>query len=416
MLTDVQIRKAKPSEKPYRLPDGGGLHLFITAAGGKLWRMRYEVAGKEKLLSFGPYPDVTLAEARERRDESRRMLRQGIDPSMAKKKAKLLQARSAVATFEGIAREWHAQNEKSWTPTHAGDVIRSLERDVFPTIGATPIREIDAAGVLGLLRAIEARQAIETARRLRQRMSAVFVFAIASGRAEADPAAIVQNALAPLKKGRQPAVTDLEKAREVLRAADATPAHPATKLALRILALTAVRPGALITTPWAEFDAIEASDPLWRIPAERMKLRLHMKDDEARDHLAPMSRQAMEAIAELRRITGRGPLAFPNTRHSHRPMSGNAIGYLLNRAGYHHRHVPHGWRATFSTIMNERFPADRAVIDFMLAHVPGNKVEAAYNRSAHLARRKELAQIWADLLMVDQLPAEELFSRPRKSA
>jgi integrase len=224
-------------------------------------------------------------------------------------------------------------------------------------------------------------------------MSAVFVYAIASGLSEADPAAIVKGAMAPLVKGRQPAVTDLAGAREVLARVEATPAHPTTKLANRLLALTVVRPGEVRAVKWAEFEDLEGPSPLWRIPAERMKM--------GREHLVPLSRQAVEVLLAVRQFTGRGPLVFPSTRHAHRPMSENAIGYLLNRAGYHGRHVPHGWRATFSTIMNEQHRADRQVIDLMLAHAPDDKTESAYNRAQHLSRRRELAQIWADLLLAD---------------
>jgi integrase len=268
--------------------------------------------------------------------------------------------------------------------------------------------------VLALLRVIEKRDAKETARRVRQRMSAVFLYAISSGRAENDPAAVVKGAMAPMKKGKQPAIIDLEKAREMLAKAEAEPAHPVTKLALRILALTAVRPGTLATTPWTEWADLDTAEPLWQIPAERMKLRLQHKDDEARDHLVPLSRQAVEAIAALRTISGRGPVAFPNTRHAHKPMSENAMGYLLNRAGYHHKHVPHGWRATFSSVMNERFPADKPVIDLMLAHTPKDKVEGAYNRALHLTRRRELAQLWADLILEGARPATDLLIGPRR--
>jgi integrase len=413
VLTDSQIKKAKAAEKAYRLTDGGGLHLFVTPAGGKIWRQRYLFGGQEKLLTFGPYPQISLAEARQRRDDAKGDLREGRDPSAVKKLRKLAKP-TATDTFESVAREWHTLQSPMWTPIHAGDVIHTLERDVFPDLGHLALDAISAPEVLRVLRKVEDRGSKETARRLRQRISSVFVYAIASGRASNDPGATVQRAMAPVKKGRQPAVTDLDEARQMLRNAERWPASPVTKLALRILALTAVRPGTLITTPWAEMDELDPDFPVWQIPAARMKLRLHLKDDEARDHLVPLSRQAVEAIDALRQMTGRGPLMFPNARRAHLPMSENAIGYLLNRAGYHQKHVPHGWRATFSTVMNERFKSDRQVIDLMLSHVPKDKVEGAYNRAAHLERRAELAQEWADLLMQDQAPAASLLTGPRK--
>jgi integrase len=245
--------------------------------------------------------------------------------------------------------------------------------------------------VLGVLRTIEARPALETARRVRQRMSAVFVYAIALGVGESDPAAIVRGAMAPMVKGRQPAITDLAEARKVLADVEAIPAHPTTKLANRLLSLTVVRPGELRAARWGEFEGLAGAEPLWRVPAERMKMK--------REHLVPLSRQAVAVIEAVRPLTGRCPLVFPSTRHAHLPMSENAIGYLLNRAGYHSRHVPHGWRATFSSVMNEAHRVDRHVIDLMLAHAPQDKTEAAYNRAIHMERRRELAQLWADMLL-----------------
>jgi len=414
MLTDTKIRTAKPAEKAFKLADGAGLHLFVSPAGGKLWRFRYEFGGKEKLLSLGQYPAVSLLDARKARDEAKATLRAGKDPSIAKRLQKLSGATNASTTFELIAREWHTLQKPGWVARHADDVIDSLEREVFPEIGNAPIREIGAPEVIALLRTIEGRGAKETARRIRQRMSAVFVYAISTGRADADPAAAVQKAMAPLKKGRQPAIVDLGEARMMLAKAEAEHAHPVTKLALRILALTAVRPGTLAETPWSEWADIDPAEPVWQIPAARMKLKLHHKDDAARDHLVPLSKQAVEAIGALRTISGLGPLAFPNTRHAHKPMSENALGYLLNRAGYHGHHVPHGWRATFSSVMNERFPADKPIIDLMLAHVPKDKVEGAYNRALHLPRRRELAQAWADLILDGAQPATALLHGRRR--
>ncbi len=412
-LTDAQIRSVK-SEKPKKMWDGDGLSLFISAAGGKLWRYRYTFGGKEKLLSLGQYPALSLSAARAARNDAKAILKSGRDPSVVKKLGRLATVAASANTFEAIGREWYELQKPQWTERHADDVLTSLERDVFPALGSIPIDDIAAANVLALLRSIEKRGAKETARRIRQRMSAIFVYAISSGRAQNDPAAIVKGAMAPMVKGRQPAVTDLDEARAMLRKAEAEKAHPVTKLALRLLALTVVRPGTLATTPWAEWADLDADQPIWHIPAERMKMRKQHKDDEARDFLVPLSTQAVDAIATLRVLTGRGPLAFPNSRFAHKPMSENAIGYLLNRAGYHHKHVPHGWRATFSSVMNELYPADRHVIDLMLAHVPKDKVEGAYNRARYLDRRRELAQAWADLLLKDAVDPVDLLLGPRR--
>ncbi|MET4041846.1 integrase [Bradyrhizobium sp. RT6a] len=412
MITDTQCRKAKPAEKPFKLTDGGGLYLHVTPAGGKHWRCRYEFAGKEKVLTFGPYPAISLTDARAKRDSAKATLRTGRDPSVVRKLEKANLAFSDQATFESIAREWHTLNKMRWTPVHAGDVLRSLERDVFPDLGALPIREIQAPAILNTLRKIESRPAIETARRVRQRMSEVFVYAIASGRADTDPASMVQSALAPLIKGQRAAVTDLGGVRAVLMKFESEPAHAVTKLAHRLLALTAVRPGTLITTPWTEFDGLDSG--VWTIPAARMKLIRKRKQDDDYDHLVPLSRQAREVIDLLRTITGGGRYAFPNTRHIHQPLSENAIGYHLNRVGYRDKHVPHGWRSSFSTIMNEAYPGDHAVIELVLAHKPANEVAAAYNRAKHLQRRRELLQIWADLILADAVPAGSLLHGPRR--
>lgn len=414
MLTEAQVKKVKSSDKAFRLVDSGGLHLFVTPAGGKLWRMRYKFHGKENTLSLGQYPDRSLVEAREARDRAKEVLKHGRDPSVVKKVSRLSVAASNATTFEPVAREWFDLQKPRWAVRHANDVIESLERDVFPDLGTLPLAEIKAPTVLAVLRKVERRGAKETARRLRQRISAVFVYAISSGRAVDDPAAVVMQAMAPIRKGRQPALVDLEAAREMLRRTEQIPAYPVTKLAIRLLALTAVRPGTLAQTPWSEFADLDPDQPVWQIPAERMKLLLQYKDDEARSHIVPLSRQAVETIEAIRSITGKGPYVFPNGRHAHKPMSENAMGYLLNRAGYHQKHVPHGFRSTFSTIMNEKFSADRAIIDFMLGHVPKDNVEGAYNRALYLPRRVELAQIWADLIMHEAPPAGELLEGPRK--
>jgi integrase len=411
MLTDAQVKRVKPKDKPYKLSDAGGLFLYVAPTGNLSWRLKYRFAGKEKLLTFGGYPHVSLAKARAKRDDAKRLLRDGIDPGAK-------EASVDGPTFEAVARDWFERNKGRWAPRHADDVIGSLERDIFPTLGGKPIRSITAAMVLKALQPIEDRPAIETAKRIRQRMSSVFVFAISSDLAENDPAAVVKGALRPmLKKGKQPAITDLEQARAMLRQIEATPSSPVTRMGNRLLALTNVRPGELRGVAWTEFEALESDTPIWRIPAARMKLALHKKDEAAHDHIVPLSRQAVELIEEIRPLTGRSAFVFPNDRHSHKPMSENAIGYLINRAGYYGRHVPHGWRATFSTAMNDRAEregrsSDRAVIDLMLAHVPANKVEGAYNRAAFMERRREIAQEWADMLLEGMPSASELLEGP----
>lgn len=414
LLTDAKARNAKPKAAPYYLADGRGLSLYVSPAGSKLWRFRYRFGGKPKTLTFGEYPGLALVDARERHARARQALHDGRDPAIVEQDNREVQARRAADTFERVAREWHSMTNSRWTDVHSGNVLDSLEKDVFPSLGDKPLRDITPAMVIEVLRAVEARSAFETARRIRQRMSMVFGYAIAGGRCDADPAAIVEQALAPLPpKGRQPAVKTLEEARQVLVATESIPASPITKLAMRFLALTVVRPGTLASTPWDELSDLDADEPVWRIPAARMKLKKAFKGDETRDHLVPLPPSAIEILKALKPLTGRSPFLFPNDRHIRKPMSENALGYLLKRAGYSGTHVPHGWRSTFSTVMNERRRHDRSAIDLMLAHVPKDAVEAAYNRAEHMKLRREIAEEWARLLLKNLPPASELLNGRR---
>ncbi|MFT8440155.1 tyrosine-type recombinase/integrase [Acetobacter fabarum] len=406
MLTDTAVKTAKAKEKAYRLADSEGLFIHVMPTGKKFWRMRYRSQGKEQTLTFGPYPAVSLRDARSMRDNAKDMIRQGIDPAQTGKLAPGLSFAREEDSFEKVAREWYAQRKDLWRPRHAYDVLHSLERDVFPIIGSLPTAEINARVVLHVLKQIEDRGAIETAHRIRQRMSDVFVHAIATGRADNDPATIVKAALRPVQRGRQPAITDLAQAREMIGRVESSAAHPVTLLAFRLLYLTAVRPGEIRGALWNEFQDLNSAEPLWVIPAERMKIK--------RDHIVPLTPQAVAVVNALRPFTARWPHLFPNARRPKVVMCENALGYLLNRAGYHGRHVPHGFRSTFSSTMNERYPQDHAVIELMLAHVSRDKVAGAYNRALHLPRRRELAQLWNDLILEGQVSIEALASGKRK--
>jgi len=400
LLTDLQIRRAKPRVKSYRLTDAQALVIMITPAGGKVWQYRYRIAGKAKTLSLGGWPEIGLAEARAARDHARKLLREGKDPGVEKKVTKLAARVARTNTFEAVALEWHKLQSETWSAKHAQDVLDTLARDLFPKIGKLPVHEVTGPVLLSAIRPIETRGARETAHRVRQRAEAIFDFAKALGFANDNPARPMVAALKPIIRGRQPAVTKLEDARKVLAAAEATQSRAITLLALRFLALTVVRPGELRSALWTDFPKGSNHPAEWFIPAERMKMK--------REHIVTLSRQAIEVIEVLRPLTGRGIYLFPSARSFMKPMSANAIGYLINRAGFHQRHVPHGWRATFSTVMNERFKEDRQIIDLMLAHSKKDKTEAAYNRALHLERRAELSQIWADLLLADAPPAAEL--------
>lgn len=419
MLTDARIRAAKPRPKPYKLTDANRLYLLVTPSGGKLWRWSYNFDGKQKGMAFGAWPQVTLADARLKRDEAQTLLNEMRDPAIAKKLKVEEALEASRQTFERVAREWFAINRSRWAVVHQNDVIRSLERDVFDTIGDIPIAQLTPPLVLAVLREVEARGAIETARRVRQRISGVFVYAIAQGIAQIDPAEKLGAVLKPLRKGRQPAITDLLPLRKMILTAEEDPARPVTRLALRLLALTAVRPSELRGAEWREFEDLNGKLPLWRIPAARMKGDLDRKDELNGDHLVPLTPQAVAVLRALYPLTGDGRMLFPSNRHGQKPMSENAIGYLLNRAGYHGHHVPHGFRAAFSTIMNEWAERegkehDRKVIDLMLAHVPKEKVEGVYNRAAYMPRRRELATIWADMLSEGLPDPVVLVERPAK--
>ena len=390
MLSNAAVKAARPSSRAYKKFDERGLFLFVKPNGLKSWRLRYRIGGREKLLTLGQWPDLQLVDARTSAEEARGLVAQGVDPSVRKVAVQ-------IRTFESVAREWHAVQLERWTARHAADVIDSLARDVFPELGALPIGAIGAPAVLQILRDVEARGSIETARRIRQRISAVFCFAIAEGLVEQDPAGVVSRALRPAPIARrQPALTDLADLHDLLAACERAGGLPIVRLASRFLALTAVRMGALIGATWDEIEDLDGDAPLWRIPAARMKLKRARKSDSANDHLVPLSR---EAVAVLKAARDNG---F-DTRSSGVifPINEAAIGSLYKRAGFRDRHVPHGWRASFSTIMNERFPLERAAIDMALAHTPkgASESEAAYNRATLLDQRRTLFARWGEMLI-----------------
>lgn len=422
MLTDVQIKKAKGAEKPYKLADSGGLFLLVSTTGNRSWRMKYRFGGKEKLLTFGRYPDVSLIKAREEREKAKATLRDGRDPSIVKKQDAAARTLGATNTFEACARAWFDLNKPRWSAVHAGNVIESMEADLFPAIGAMPVKDVTEAILLDALRKVEQRGAIETAHRLRQRASGVFAYAAAGGLRTGDPAAVVKSLLKPKPKAsKQPALTDLAECRQLIGDVEAERASPITKLANRLIALTAVRSAVQRHARWSEFEGLDGANPIWRVPPGTMKLALKLKDDITFEHIVPLSRQAVEVIEAVRPLTGHLPYLFPNDRHAHRPMSENAVRALIIRANegiYRHRHCPHGWRSSFSSLMNEwrrreGRPDDREVINLMLAHVAEDKVEGAYNRAAHMERRRELAQIWADMILEGSAPADALLEGKR---
>lgn len=383
MLKDTGIRALKPREKSYKVADGSGLYMLVHPNGGKYWRLKYRFAGKEKLLALGTYPDTSLAQARERRDSARKLLANDVDPG---EKAKA-EAQAATDTFEAVAREWFAKRQPLWAESHATKIIERLQRDVFPWIGSVPVRDVTAPVILEVLRRIESRGAIETAHRAHQNIGQVLRYAVATGRALRNPAADLKGALAPVKHTHYAAIVEPAKIGALLRALWGYDGRPETCAALKLAPLTFVRPGELRRMEWAEIDLDAAT---WKIPAAKMKGR--------REHVVPLSSEAVEILTGLRPLTGTGRYVFPALGSSTLPMSANTVNAALHRMGYTKDEMTgHGFRALASTRLNElRFSRD--AIERQLAHADRDKVRAAYDHSTHLQERRAMMQAWSDYL------------------
>lgn len=411
MLTNAAVKAAGARPRAYKIADAGGLFLFVAPTGLKSFRLKFRYQGKEQLLVLGRFPDISLAEARQARDVSKDQIRRGEDPAAARRRTRSASIVLVSNTFAAIARAWHAQRSIRWSAVHAADVLDSLVRDVFPAIGAKAIADIDEEEVLDLLQAVEARGRIETARRLRQRIAAVFALAKRKKLRPDNPAAELADELAPRPPAQHhAALLEPEQLHALIAAIAQTPAAFILKLAHLFLALTAVRLEALRGARWSEIEDLDGPAPLWRIPAARMKLAKLKKGEAAFDHLVPLSPSAVTVlraaqVLEDDHIAGAGKLIFPGRDRS-RPIGEAAIGALIARAGFKGLHVPHGWRASFSTILNERFPLERDAIDEALGHATKGKVEAAYNRSAQLARRRLVFERWAQLLIAPAAPED----------
>lgn len=387
-LTDAAIRAAKPADKTRRLSDAGGLYLELSPAGGKWWRLKYRHGGKEKRLSLGTYPDTGLADARDKRDAARKLLAAGVDPGEQRKAEKAAGAERAANSFEVVAREWIAKQSATWVPAHSSRIVLRLENDIFPWIGARPVAEISAPDILACLQRVEARGAVESAHRIRQNCGQVFRYAIATGRAQRDPAADLRGALAPVKQTHRAAITDPQGIGGLLRAMDAYRGSFVTRCALRLAPLVFVRPGELRQAEWGEFDL---DGGLWNIPAERMKMR--------EPHLVPLSTQAVDILREIHALTGQGRYVFPSARSPKRPMSNNAVLSALRRMGYAKDEMSgHGFRAMARTIMDEVLHVRPDYIEHQLAHAVRDPNGRAYNRTAHLPERRTMMQQWADYL------------------
>jgi len=391
VLSDVKVRNAKPTDRAFRLWDSGGLYLEVTPAGGKLWRLKYRFQGKEKLLALGKVGVVSLREARESRDESKKLLARGIDPSVVRQQAKRDASLRAANSFEAVAREWYAKQENVWVPHHASDVLRRLEANLFPDLGAKPIGEITAPNLLAAVRRIESRGAYDLAHRVLQVASQVFRYGVATGRCLRDPAPDLRGALTPHKAKNQAAVK-LQDVPGLLRAIAEYDAigDRQTRLGLQLLALTFVRTGELIGAEWKEVT-LDGKDPFWIVPADRMKMR--------NEHVVPLSRQSVDVLRQLRVLAGESRYVLPG-RNPDKPISNNTLLFALYRLGYKRRMTGHGFRSIASTVLNESgFRPD--VIERQLAHCERNEVRGAYNRAEYLPERKRMMQKYADYL--DQL-------------
>ena len=385
-LTDTKVRTIKPAEKPKKLFDGGGLFLLVTPTGGKLWRLKYRFGGIEKLLALGAYPQTSLADARQKRDDARALMLNGVDPRDIKKAQKAAGAQENE-TFEVIAREWHTKFSASWAASHSNKIIRRFELYVFPWLGDRQIKSITAPDLLTVLRRIEAKGTLDTAHRTRQNCGQVFRYAVATGRAERDPSADLRGAIPPASGKHMATITDPKEIAGLLRSIDDYRGSIVTRCALQLAPLFFVRPGELRHAEWSEFN-LDAAE--WRIPAEKMKAGVL--------HIVPLSRQALGVLREIHPLTGHGRYVFPSPRSDSRPMSSNAILSALRRMGFAKDEMSgHGFRSMASTLLNEQ-GWNRDAIERQLAHAERNSVRAAYNYAEFMPERKKMMQAWADYL------------------
>ena len=395
-LTDARIRATKPAAKPVKLTDGGGLYLEVRPSGKKLWRYRYRIVDKENLFAIGEYPEISLAEARAEHDKARALVKQGLHPSHSRKAERLSTHLANANTFEAVATEWITKKAGRWTPYYRRQVENFLGADVFPYVGKLPIRNVTAAHLLEIIRRIEGRGASTVALLVRQWSSAIFRYAVATLRAESDPAAALRGAIhRPKVKHHKPLTKGQIK--DFTAALENYGGYRTTVIALRLILLTFVRTGELRKAFWAEFDLDNAE---WRIPAERMKMR--------EPHIVPLSRQAVILLRELQTYTGGRAMLFPNYRRPKDCMTPTTLNRALERMGFNGKDSigfsAHGFRATASTLLNEMgYRSD--VIERQLAHAERDKVRASYNHAEYMDERKAMMQEWADL--IDRLSSGE---------
>ncbi|CAG0986676.1 Prophage integrase IntS [Burkholderiales bacterium] len=385
-LTDTEIRGSRPGAKAYKLFDGQGLYLEVSPAGGKWWRLKFRADGKEKRLSLGVYPDVSLKDARARRDEARKLLVNGVDPSENRKAQKSARAGQAANSFEAVGREWFARYSPNWAASHASKIIARLDKDVFPWLGGKPLASITAPELLTVLRRIESRGALDTAHRAHQVCGQIFRYGIATGRCERDPAGDLRGAIAPAKHKHFPAIIEPPAVGELLRAIDGFRGTFVVQCALKLAPLFFARPGELRQAEWGQFDLDKTE---WRYFVTKTKS----------EHLVPLARQAVAILRELHPLTGRGKYVFPG-RDPKKPMSDAAVNAALRRMGYNTKTeiTGHGFRAMARTILHQDLGFAPEVVEHQLAHRVPDALGTAYNRTKFIKERRAMMQQWADYL------------------
>lgn len=406
-LTDTAIKRLQPGPKSRKHADGKGLYLEISPAGGKWWRLKYRIAGKEKRISLGTYPETSLRTARDNALRARELLASGVDPSEERQvqKARLAQEGAEASridaglpasdSFEHVAREWFSTRKEEWAPSYADKIMRRLEADVFPWIGREPIASVTAPQLLTVLRRIEARGVVETAHRALENCSQVFRYAVALGKVASNPARDLKDALRKPMVKHFPAITDPERLGELLRACDEYKGTHVVRAALRLMPMVLLRPGELRQARWEEFD-LDAG--LWTVPAARMK-REKAGKLYGKPHLVPLSIQAVAVLRDLKELTGNSPFVFRGERHHERPMSDAAVNAALRAMGFSADEVTgHGFRATARTMLAERLGISEPVIEAQLAHSVKDSLGRAYNRTEFHAERVSMMQQWADYL------------------
>lgn len=385
-LNARQVETAKPKDKPYKMADGGGLYLLVKTNGSRYWRLKYRIDGKEKLLALGVYPDVSLADARAKRDEARKGIAGGIDPLEVKKEQKVEREAQVKNTFQEIALEWHNMKVKKWSAGYASDILEAFNKDVFPFIGQRPVADIKPLELLNVLKKMEDRGATEKAKKVRQRCGEVFRYAIVTGRAEYNPAPDLTSAMQGHESTHYPFLTT-EELPAFFKALTGYSGSELMVLAARLLIITGLRTGELRGALWSEIDTKKA---LWEISAERMKMR--------RPHIIPLSTQALAIIEQIRAMTGQFPLLFPGRNDPSKTMSEASINQVFKRIGYTGRVTGHGFRHTMSTVLHEQ-GYNTAWIETQLAHVDKNAIRGTYNHAQYLDGRREMLQWYADYMV-----------------